>query len=397
MSPLFLTSFTVVNALGRGVGDTWAALREERSGLRSCDFADAQLNTFIGRVQELESEPVRATLAHFECRNNRLAQLALRQDGFERAVAEAKRRYGEHRIAVVIGTSTSGIHQTELAYQQRDDAGKLPTHFLYRYTHNMFSPAHFTRDYLGLRGPAFSVSTACSSSAKVFSSARRLIAAGFCDAAIVGGVDSLCLTTLYGFNSLELLSSRPCRPFAQDRNGISIGEAAGFALLEKPEQAAGRAEIALLGVGESSDAHHMSQPHPEGLGALLAMRQALEQANLAPADIDYINFHGTATRANDAAEDKAVTAIFGQQAVASSSTKGWTGHTLGAAGITEAIISALCIQHGFVPVNLNGTDVDPTFSASIARASATKSVKRVLSNSFGFGGSNSSLIVGKVE
>jgi len=238
------------------------------------------------------------------------------------------------------------------------------------------------------------VSTACSSSAKVFASAWRLMHLGLCDAAVVGGVDSLCLNTLYGFSSLELVSPEPCRPAAPDRTGISIGEAAGFALLERPERAGDHTGVALLGYGESSDAYHMATPHPEGTGAILSMQRALDCAGIAPEQVDYINLHGTATQTNDAMEDKATVTVFGS-GTPCSSTKGWTGHTLGAAGITEAVISALCIQKGFMPRTLNTEEVDPAFGSRVLLEAREAPVACVLSNSFGFGGSNCSLVLGR--
>jgi 3-oxoacyl-[acyl-carrier-protein] synthase-1 len=222
-----------------------------------------------------------------------------------------------------------------------------------------------------------------------------MIAAGVCDAAVVGGADSLCLMTLYGFRSLELTAAGPCRPFDADRDGISLGEGAGFALLEKVDRAEA-GTVLLLGVGESSDAYHMSTPHPEGLGAKLAMRQALESAELAPADIDYINLHGTATRTNDASEDKAVVEVFGSSTPCSS-TKGATGHLLGTAGITEAIVSILAIEHGLMPGSVNTRTVDPELKSRYLIENREGAVRRVLSNSFGFGGSNCSLILGRVQ
>ncbi|MEK6297980.1 MAG: beta-ketoacyl synthase N-terminal-like domain-containing protein, partial [Paraburkholderia tropica] len=233
---------------------------------------------------------------------------------------------------------------------------------------------------------------------KVFGSARRMIEAGLIDAAVVGGVDSLCLTTLYGFNSLELLSRQPCRPFDVARDGISIGEAAAFALLERlPAQAdtlPGDA-ILLLGIGESSDAHHMSSPHPEGLGARAALEQALASAGLAPDEIDYINLHGTATPSNDASESRAVGALFGSTPC--SSTKGATGHTLGAAGALEAIAAALALRHGFVPAGVNTQVVDHALGLDYALTNRDADVRAALSNSFGFGGTNCSLLLGRAD
>ncbi|MGH8641914.1 MAG: beta-ketoacyl-[acyl-carrier-protein] synthase family protein, partial [Burkholderiales bacterium] len=340
MQPLAISRYSIVNCLGAGSQAVFDALCEKRSGLAPCDFEDVKLDTWVGRVAGLESARVRADLGAWDCRNNRLAQLGLELDGFAGAVADARSRYGATRIGVFVGTSTSGILETELAYRHRDPrTGALPPNFRYAETHSTYSLGDFVRRYLGLQGPAFVVSAACASTAKVFGNAARMIGAGVCDAAVVGGVDSLCLTTLCGFRSLELTARGPCRPFDAERDGISIGEGAGFALLERPN---GGAAALLLGIGESSDAHHMSTPHPEGLGAKLAMERALDCAGLGPADIDYINLHGTASRTNDASEDRAVTGLF-DGTTPCSSTKGATGHLLGAAGITEAIISILSI------------------------------------------------------
>jgi 3-oxoacyl-[acyl-carrier-protein] synthase-1 len=390
MHSLTLSHYTLVSALGPGLDATLKALRERRSGLRPCDFLDAGLSTYIGRVDGLEETPITGELSLFDCRNNRLAQMALRQDGFEQAVAAARERYGAQRMGVIIGTSTSGILETELAYRRRDpETGALPPTFSYQHTHNTFSVADFTRRYLALAGPSLAISTACSSSTKVFASAQRLIDSGLCDAVVVGGVDSLCLTTLYGFSSLELVSDLPCRPADARRNGISIGEAGGFALLERSRAG----EVALLGYGESTDAYHMSSPHPEGRGATLAMRRALERAGIAPDRIDYINLHGTATRANDIAEDRAIVGLFGN-ATPSSSIKGWTGHTLGAAGIVNAIVSCLCIREGFAPASLNTEMLDPEIAGWILLDELERPIDYVLSNAFGFGGNNASLVFG---
>jgi len=401
LNPLHLSHFTATSSIGRGLAQTLAALRQRRAGLAPCAFDTVDLATFIGEVAGVDAVQLPAHLADFDCRNNRLALLGLMQDGFAGAVCAAIEKYGAQRIGVFLGTSTSGILQTELAYRRRDPVtGALPADFIYRTTHNTFSVADFTRHYFGLSGPAVVVSSACSSSAKVFSSARRMMAAGLIDAAVVGGVDSLCLTTLYGFNSLGLISEQPCRPFDAQRNGISIGEAAAFALLERtpehPQENLSADAVLLLGIGESSDAYHMSSPHPDGLGARMAMQDALKMAGLKPSEIDYINLHGTATQSNDAAEGKAVTAVFGS-ATPCSSTKGATGHTLGAAGGVEAVICALALQHGLLPAGLNTRQLDPALDLDYVLDNRKQPVARVLSNSFGFGGTNCSLIFGRAS
>ena len=398
LNSLWLSHFTATSAIGRGLEPTHDALRQQRGGLAPCAFETVtDLATYIGEVAGLDQAPLPASLAEYECRNNRLAYLGLQQDGFSAAVGAAAARHGRRRVGVLLGTSTSGILQTEQAYRRRDPVtGALPDDFNYRATHNTYSVADFVRTAFNLEGPAVVVSTACSSSAKVFASAARMIAAGLIDAAIVGGVDSLCLTTLYGFNSLELLSSEPCRPYDADRNGLSIGEAAAFILLQRPADSLDADAVLLLGAGESSDAHHMSSPHPDGLGARIAMDAALKAAGLQPADIDYINLHGTATPSNDAAEGRAVAALFGDR-VPCSSTKGATGHTLGAAGGVEAVISALALQQAFLPGGISTRRVDPDIPIQYLTANRETAPRRVLSNSFGFGGTNCSLILGRAQ
>ena len=318
---------------------------------------------------------------------------------FVAAVRGAAQRHGADRIGVFLGTTTSGILATELAYRAitkcREDAtarqeseGANLSPELFRCRHSLFATTEFVRAYLNLSGPAATISTACSSSAKVFATAARSIAAGDCDAAVVGGVDSLAMSTLYGFHSLELLSRHPCRPCSMDRDGISIGEAAGFALLDSK----GDAPVRFAGSGESSDAYHMSSPHPEGAGAARAMQSALRDAEMAPADIDYINLHGTASRPNDAAEDRAVFSVFGADTPVSS-IKGWIGHTLGAAGIMGALIAELALREQWMPGTQNCDRVDPQLACAVVLQSQPRQLRRVLCNAFGFGGTNCSLVL----
>ena len=396
MTPIRLAHFTATSCLGSGIEATLSALRQARGGLAPCRFETVRdLPTHIGKVAAVDEVRLPLALADYDCRNNRLALLGLQQDGLPEAVAAAIGRYGRRRIGVFLGTSTAGILQTELAYRHLDPrTGALPADFIYRTTHNTYSVADFVRRWLGLEGPAAVVSTACSSSAKVFASAGRMLDAGVIDAAIVGGVDSLCLTTLYGFNSLELLSPEPCRPFDRDRQGLSIGEAAAYVLLECPGQSLDPEAVLLLGVGESSDAYHMSAPHPQGLGARMAMAAALQSAGLEPADIDYINLHGTATPSNDTAEGKAVASLYGD-ATPCSSTKGATGHTLGAAGALEAVICALALEQGFLPGGINTLHLDPAIPIRYLTANSDLRPRRVMTNAFGFGGTNCSLVLGK--
>ena len=391
MTPLAVTDYTLASALGVGRQATLAALRAGRSGLARKSFETVALDTWIGEVEGVDAQMLPPALADFDCRNNRLAWLGLQADGFAAGVARARARFGPRRIGVFLGTSTSGILQTELAYRRRDPAtGALPADFRYAQTHNTYSVVDFTRRALDLQGPSCAVSTACSSSAKVFGHAARLIELGVIDAAVVGGVDSLCLTTLYGFNSLELLSNDICRPWDAQRHGLSLGEAAAFALLERDADAP---KAWLRGIGESSDGYHMSSPHPQGAGAAEAMQAALAQAGVGPDEIDYLNLHGTATPNNDSAEDLAVCTVFGDR-LPCSSTKGATGHTLGAAGGVEAAISMLALQHGLMPGGLNRRVPDAALRSRYLDANVESRLALVASNSFGFGGSNACLVFG---
>ena len=396
MSALAISAYTTSSAAGVGKAAIALALREGRSGLTSNDLDWAALPCWIGHIRSLNGDQqvkIPRSLREFDCRNNRLALLALEQDGFMAAAGHAREQFGSARVGVFIGTSTSGILSTELAYQHRDpQSGSLPADYRYKTTHNLDATTEFVRQVLGLSGPAMTISTACSSSAKVFCLAERFIRLGLIDAAVVGGVDSLCHTTLYGFNALQLVSPDVCRPFDIARRGLSIGEAAGFALVER--SSTGNTSLHLLGYGETSDAYHMSTPHPQGEGAQRAMREALDSAGLAPEDIDYLNLHGTATPVNDRVEGSAVHAVFGG-AVACSSTKGFTGHTLGAAGITEAAIALLCIEYDFIPGSPTTENVDPETRCSIVVEGRSQPVGRVMSNSFGFGGSNCVLLFGR--
>ena len=394
LSP-FVTAYSCVTAIRLGVGGLLQALRHNRGGLRRLNGCLPDLDTFVGQVDGVEDVTLPNALSQYDCRNNRLAEQALGQPGFLEQVARARQDYGAARVGVLLGTSTSGIASAESAYQNKRDDGTLPQDFNFRTTHELASLSDYVRERLALKGPHFTISTACSSSAKTFVDAAQLISAGLCDAVVVGGVDSLCETSLRGFNALQLLSPEPCRPNDRARKGICIGEAACFILLEKESTGPG-ANIVLSGYGESSDAYHMSSPHPEGLGARLAMQQALDRAGLAPDQISYINMHGTGSAQNDRIEDAAIAAVLGQD-VPCSSTKGWTGHTLGAAGGTEAVIALICLQAGLIPSNLNMREPDARSRCNLVRVSQERPLTHVMTNNFGFGGNNCSLIFSRQE
>ena len=386
--PLAINAHTATTALGAGLHAHRQAIRDRRSGLRRNDFGDVpRLDCWIGRVEGLEQAPLPPELAEWKSRNHRLAWHALHQDGFLDEVRGAVARHGATRVAVLVGTSTSSIGDTEAAYAQQRD-GRIPAALARVLVHTPHALGDFVAEVSGARGPCLTVATACSSSAKVFALASRMLQAGLADAAIVGGVDTLCGSVLYGFNALQLVSPEPCRPFDANRRGLSLGEGGGFALLERePRDARGW----LAGYGESSDAHHMSAPHPQGLGAQRAMAAALARAGL-PADaIGYLSLHGTATPANDSVEARAVAAMF-PPTLHASSTKGWTGHTLGAAGIVESVLALLALEDGRLPGTLNSSDPDPACGPQIRFANEERRIEHAMNNAFGFGGNNCSLV-----
>ena len=394
MPPLAIRAYTATTAVGRGRSALSSALREGRSGLRRNKFGTDPLDCWIGRVEGIEDAPLPAQWAQWECRNNRLAWLALQQDGVLDAVDKVIAAYGADRVAVIIGTSTASIGASEEAYTRLDgegDAQHFPKDLDRPIVHTPHSLGDFVQHATGLRGPCVTVATACSSSAKVFAQAARLIQSGMADAALVGGVDTLCGSVLFGFNALQLVSPDPCRPFDATRVGLSLGEAGGFAVLERPVENDG--DLQLRGYGESSDAHHMSAPHPEGVGAKLAMRDALLRAGINADDVGYLNLHGTATPANDSVEAAAVASMF-PAGLHASSTKGWTGHTLGAAGIVESVIALLALAEGELPGTLNSSLPDPACGPQIRFANESRRIRYAMNNSFGFGGNNASLVFG---
>ena len=393
---LQFSAYTLLTALGEGLSANWNCLLNKKSMLRLCDFEDVDLKTYIGRVKGVEDINFPDKFASFDCRNNRLIYQALNLDGFADHVFNAIDRYGSSRVGIALGTTTSGFSQAEHAYKSSNldiSSGKLPADFYYKETAHPFASALFLQKYFNIKGPAITVGTACSSSAKTFAHADRWISAGLCDAVLVVGADSFCKSILYGFDSLDVLSEQSCRPSDKNRNGLSLGEGAGLVLVEANNNNNNNNKIELLGYGESSDAFHMSSPHPEGKGIISAMSQALKNAGLGVNDIDYINLHGTASYLNDKYENKGVYELFSDK-TPSSSIKGWTGHCLGASGVIEAIMSALFIKNNLKPASLNTQIIDPEIKSNILLDHERGDVNTVLSNSCGFGGSNCSLLIG---
>lgn len=395
ISPVAITAYSTLNACGLGNQALLQALKHNQSCLSPLTLFSVNFPTVVGEIKQ-ELAQIRPELVAYQSRNAQVALTALnyQPDGLRAAIKTAKKRYGSERIGVIIGTSTSGLYETESAYSFLLEHDEMPEDFNFVTRHAYQATGRFLQLELGLTGPCFAISTACSSGAKAIAAGQRLIANGVCDAVLVGGVDTLCRLTLRGFSSLDLVSANPCTPMDKNRNGISIGEAAALLLLEKitdDNQQCPR----LLAVGESSDAHHMSHPHPEGLGAALAMQNALDSAGISANQVDYLNLHATATKINDAVEGKAVYSVFGKQ-VPCSGTKGITGHTLGAAGALETIIALQTLEQQFIPATTGLTEVDDDCHCQVvANPLFNQNIKIAMSNSFGFGGNNASVIVAK--
>jgi len=430
-TPVRILAATATTAAGDGLAALSRALQQPVTALRpaSDPLVQAVLNPsladavvaeermegstegvppgWVGLVDGLDT-PLPEAWQAWDCRNNRLAWRALQQDGFLDLARGAVARWGAARVGVLMGTSTSSIGASEDAYARLTPEGRFPSDMLRPQVHALHSLGGFVALALGAQGPCMTVATACSSSAKVFAQAERLLHLGLVDAVVVGGVDSLCRSVWHGFRALGLVSAQACRPFDVARDGISLAEAGGFALLVRAPQSARAGGAAgemspvdeglgvdLIGHGESSDAHHMSAPHPEGLGARWAMDEALQRAGLSAADVDYINLHGTATPRNDAVEAVVVGAMF-PRATRVSSTKGWTGHALGAAGIVEALVCVQALREGWLPGSLHTGQVDPAMGEAFAAMVLPRTVRQparvAMSNSFGFGGNNCALL-----
>ncbi|MFV8753912.1 beta-ketoacyl-ACP synthase [Nannocystaceae bacterium ST9] len=393
-----ITAYSACNGLGTTTEAVLDGLFAARRGLVAVDEAYG-VPTWIGEVPG-ELPAMRAGLERFDSRQARIAQLASLPmlDAIERT----KQRWGAGRVALILGTSTAGIAESERAWIHHRDHGALPAGFAIERQHALHATLEVVRALTGVRGPGYVVSTACSSSGKVFASARRLIAAGIVDAALVGGVDSLCQMTVRGFAGLEVLSAEPCRPFSSERRGINIGEGAALLIVERGRHPVhGEFEhrgVELLGVGESSDAHHMTAPHPEGTGARMAMQRAIAEAGLVPDDIDQINVHGTGTTMNDATESRAIRELFGAERSAGPlalvATKGYTGHMLGAAGATEAVFVIASIERSLLPASVGCDPIDESLGVSVNHELRARASRRVLSNSLAFGGSNVSVLLG---
>ena len=364
----------------------------DRSGLIATDEFSRGRQVILGQIKDKLPE-IGSKYSVYDCRNNQLLLAALSQIGA--TVDEMMAKFGRDRMGIVLGTSTSGVRNTELALAYQAKKGALPDGFHYK-QQQIGAGADFLAAYLGISGPAYTVSTACSSSGKAFASARRLINLGICDAVIVGGADSLCGLTVNGFAALESLSTGYCKPFGLHRDGINIAEAVSLFMLTKEP-----GPVALKGIGATSDAYHFSAPDPAATAVITAMQRALDDAGKPPADVDYLNLHGTATVLNDAMESKAVNALFGAD-LAVSSSKGMTGHTLGAAAALELAFCWLQLacddEQGALIPNVNDDERDSKLAPLNLVAQGAflgRKINVCQSNSFAFGGNNLSLVIAR--
>lgn len=393
MSAASLEALGLVCALGRGKAEVAKGLfAGDASGL--VEEADWLPNGHLARVGRVRGElpTLPPSFAKDDSRATRLLLTAL--DEIRGEVDAAIARHGRTRVGVVLGTSTSGIEAGERAIAERASNGVLPAWYDYQ-QQEIGRMAPFLADYLGLRGPALTISTACTSGGKALATARRLLELGLCDAVIAGGCDSLCKLTVNGFASLESVSSDLCNPMSRNRRGINVGEGAALFLMSRAPS-----ELALLGAGASSDAHHISSPDPRGAGAMAAMRAALSDASRAPDQIGYLNLHATATPKNDAMESLAAAAVF-PGGVPCSGTKPLTGHALGAAAALEAAFAWLTLHPTWNPGGLlpphrwDGVADDDLPALNLIASGARLGSRTVLSNAFAFGGNNLSLVIGE--
>jgi 3-oxoacyl-[acyl-carrier-protein] synthase-1 len=385
-TPRPLTGYSLATGLGRSTEENLAAIFAGRAafGPPAEPFA-VGFPTVCLTATGLR--PLPAAFSAEDTRVHRLAWAALEE--LRPAADRARARWGAARVAVLVGTSTGGLESTERAFAQRGADGALPPWFVFEGMHPAHRVATFAAAALELAGPTYTVSTACSSSAKAVASALRLLQSELCDAVVVGGVDSLCNTTLRGFAALGLLAPGPCRPFDAERAGLNLGEAAAFLLLERD----GAAPVRVASAGETMEAHHLSAPDPTGRGMRAPMEEALRRAGVAPRCVGYVNAHGTATPQNDAAEARALLSLFGD-GPAVSSTKGVTGHTLGAAGAVELVVTARALERQVLPPNAGLTTPCPEAQGlRLVREPTPAALRYALSASFAFGGSSAAVLL----
>jgi 3-oxoacyl-[acyl-carrier-protein] synthase I len=375
---IFITGLGIISPLGRGRLSTVNSLKNSVSGIRTINLFDVAADQLM---------PVAGVAAPFEIENGVPRTHAL-------ALAAAKDAMEGHECtpdAIIIGVTTGGMPKSEVLLRSGE---KSPEEYIY---HGAGTVASYLAERFSCPGPAFTIPTACSSGTVAIKIALELIRNGKADRVLAGGADALCIFTYFGFLSLQLIDAKGARPLDRDRAGISLGEGAAMFLIERAKNPPPGSIAQVLGGGISCDAYHPTAPHPTGDGALQAMRDAIVDAGIHAADIGYINLHGTATRDNDASEAMALKTLFGDHVPPLSSTKGMTGHSLGAAGAVECAISSLSVSEGLIPGNIGCTNLDPSLGISPILQPESRPVKVALSNSFGFGGNNAAVVIGSVD
>lgn len=391
--PLYIHHFGLSTSIGSDKETVWKSL---------CGFGNPNftLQNFcgkerlVGKISDAELFPVKNL--EYDNRVNRLSEKVLSQ--IENSVFEFVEKFGADRIGVFVGSSDNGSEESLSALKFFREKGFYPKDYTLKKQQADFA-TEFIADRFHLKGPVFTHSSACASSASAFASARNWLSAGLCDAAIVGGVDIASLMVVLGFDSLEAVALSPTNPFSKNRAGLTIGEAAAFFVVSLGKE---NAQFVLSGIGESADAEHVTAPRADGAGARLAMERALADAGISPSDVDYINLHGTGTKLNDAMESIAVHEVFGDVTPASS-TKSLTGHTLGASGALEAAFCCLALSESnkecLLPVHRFDGLRDPELPEIhlVSRGERASRLKTCVSNSFGFGGCNVSLVLEKME
>ncbi|HEX4081053.1 MAG TPA: beta-ketoacyl-ACP synthase [Rhizomicrobium sp.] len=379
MQAVYIHEFAIACALGEDA-------QTVRTNLISSTTVAVRGRACLGNGRFVPAGVLPLELSGRDSRCNLFADHCLKALGG--AVADHMQQTGPLRFAVIIGTSTSGVREGGAAFDAFQQRGHWPDEFRFSAQELGDTAAHVAR-CVGARGPVYGISTACTSGAKALASAARLVQAGLCDAALAGGIDSLCDLTLNGFAALGSLSEAVCNPFSKNRCGLNLGEGGAlFVLSARPSP------VRLAGWGESVDGHHISAPDPEGKGAMAAMERALAHASLRWREIGYLNLHGTATKLNDLMEARAVSRIFGAE-LPCSSTKPMTGHMLGAAGACEAAFSIMALQTGRLPAHIWDGEFDPEMPPIrlVAGTGEASDARRAMSCSYAFGGNNIALIL----
>ncbi|MCX6249025.1 MAG: beta-ketoacyl-[acyl-carrier-protein] synthase family protein [Bacteroidetes bacterium] len=398
---VYITGIGMISSIGNDTGAALTSLIEEKSGIGEITLLDTVLKDKYPLAEvKLSNEELLEIIGNSGKTNFTRTALLGMVAAREALNASGIEIPGKYKTGLISATTVGGMDRSENFYKEfLADPSK--GHLIDIVNHDCADSTERIADFLGITGFMTTISTACSSSANSIMLGAQLIKAGFLDRVVAGGTDSVTKFTLNGFNTLMILDKNGCRPFDENRAGLTLGEGAAYVVLESEElvKAGNKKVLAeLKGYGNANDAYHQTASSPEGTGAYLAMNSALQLSGLNPGDIDYINVHGTGTQNNDLSEGVALQKIFGEKPPPFSSTKSYTGHTLGAAGALEAVISVLSINHGMLFPNLRfETPMKELGITPFTKVIMRADVQNILSNSFGFGGNNSTLIFSKMN